>query len=93
MNLKENIYLYVNSTTQRCPNEIIKTFFSFATGVTLSCEYLHEFSQKIQNGINVILRGLGETDSWKNLENLVLKKLNSGLNVVAEYRMSDEYFR
>ncbi len=40
VNLKEKIYLYVNSTTQRCPNKIIKTFFSghksggkFATGV------------------------------------------------------------
>jgi hypothetical protein len=26
VNLKEIIYLYVNSTTQRCPNKIIKTF-------------------------------------------------------------------
>jgi hypothetical protein len=26
VNLKEKIYLYVNSTTQRCPNKIIKTF-------------------------------------------------------------------
>jgi hypothetical protein len=25
-NLKENIYLYLNPTTQRCPNKIIKTF-------------------------------------------------------------------
>jgi hypothetical protein len=35
-NLKEKIYLYVNSTTERCPNKIIKTFliekiFPFAT--------------------------------------------------------------
>ncbi len=26
MNLKENVYIYFNSTTQRCPNKIIKTF-------------------------------------------------------------------
>ncbi len=26
VNLKEKIFLYVNSTTQRCPNKIIKTF-------------------------------------------------------------------
>ncbi len=36
--LKEKNYLYVNSTTQRCPKKIIKTFliedfFPFATGV------------------------------------------------------------
>ncbi len=30
---------------------------------TLSCEYLREFSKKIRNGPNGILRGLGETDS------------------------------
>ncbi len=29
----------------------------------LACEYLREFSKKIQNGPNVILWGFGETDS------------------------------
>ncbi len=37
VNLKEKNYLYVNSTTQRCLNKIIKTFliedFPFVTGV------------------------------------------------------------
>jgi hypothetical protein len=38
VNLKAKIYIYVNSTTQRCPNKIIKIFqlegfFPFATGV------------------------------------------------------------
>ncbi len=28
LNLKEKIYIYVNSTTQRCPNKIIKIFQS-----------------------------------------------------------------
>jgi hypothetical protein len=37
VNLKAKSYIYVNSTTQRCPNKIIKIFqfegfFSFATG-------------------------------------------------------------
>jgi hypothetical protein len=26
LNLKEKVYIYVNVTTQRCPNKIIKTF-------------------------------------------------------------------
>jgi hypothetical protein len=38
VNLKAKIYIYVNSTIQRCPNKIIKIFliedfFSFAAGV------------------------------------------------------------
>jgi hypothetical protein len=38
VNLKKKIYLYVNSTTHRCPNKISETFliedfFPFATGV------------------------------------------------------------
>jgi hypothetical protein len=37
VNLKEKFYLYANSTTQRCPKEVMKTFligdfFPFATG-------------------------------------------------------------
>jgi hypothetical protein len=45
--------------------KIIKTFLIFRfptgvipTGVTLSCDYLDEFSKKILNGPNGILRGL-----------------------------------
>ncbi len=54
-------FIYANSTTQRCPKEIMKTFlhwrfFQFATGVndndtgwcTLSCEYLREFSKNLK---------------------------------------------
>jgi hypothetical protein len=38
VNLKAKMHIYVNSTTQRCPNKIIKIFlledfFPFATGV------------------------------------------------------------
>ena len=73
VNLKAKIYLYVNSTSQRCPNNITKIFliedFFHLPAVsrhwwcTLSCEYLREFSKKNQNGPNGIFRGLGETDS------------------------------
>jgi hypothetical protein len=38
VNLRTKMFLYVNYTSQRCPNEIIKTLmiednFAFATGV------------------------------------------------------------
>ncbi len=39
VNLKAKIYIYVNSTTQRCPNKIIflfEDFFPFAIGVTVN---------------------------------------------------------
>jgi hypothetical protein len=68
VNLKAKIYVYVNSSTQRCPNKIIKNFlikrfFPFATGVNntggaLSTAYMRIF-EKILNGPNCILRGLG----------------------------------
>ncbi len=35
---------------------------------TLSCECLREFSKKNRNGLNGILWGWGETDSWKEPE-------------------------
>ncbi len=47
-------------------------FFPF---VTLSNEYLREFSKKFETAL--MLRGLGETDSWKKpeVENLVALSL------------------
>ncbi len=59
MNLKAKIYIYVNSTIQRCSNKInkifqIEDFFSFVTSVsdtggsTLSCEYLRDFWKKLE---------------------------------------------
>ncbi len=44
----------------------------------LSCEYLREFSKKF-DGPNGILRGLGETGSWKKpkVENLVTLSLKA----------------
>ncbi len=44
----------------------------FTTGVVdnkgwiLTCKFLCEFVEKIWNDTNVIFRGLGEDDSWKN---------------------------
>ena len=60
---KEKIYIYVNSTTQRCPNKIIKI-----------SPWIFE---KIRNGLNGILWGWGENDSWKKPEakNLVTLSL------------------
>ncbi len=37
-----------------------------APPVSMSYEYLRDFSKKIWNGPIGILRGFGETDSWKN---------------------------
>ena len=51
VNLKEKIYLDANSTTQRCPKEIMKNFLIFSIWhwwCTLSCQYLHEFSKKLK---------------------------------------------
>ncbi len=75
VNLKEKMYLNVNSTTQRCPPKALKlfwskVFFTFATGVSdtggAPCTAnISRFFEKILNGTNGIFRGLGETDSWK----------------------------
>jgi hypothetical protein len=61
VNLKAKIYIYVNSSTQRCPNKIINFFL------------IEDFSicHKIRNGPNGILRGLGETDHEKNQESKI----------------------
>jgi hypothetical protein len=67
MNLKEKIYLNDNSTTQRCPTEIIKTFliedfFRLPTvSSTLMVQIQLQISlgifEKIQNGYNQRLGG------------------------------------
>ncbi len=69
VNLKAKIYIYVNSTTQRCPNKIIKIFlledFFHLPRVSLK-PVVHlepRIFEKIRNGRNGILRCLGETDS------------------------------
>jgi hypothetical protein len=72
MNLKKKNYLYANSTTQRCPKEIkkflIEDFFhllplSLTPVANLELRISPRISEKIRNGPNGIIRGLGETDS------------------------------
>ncbi len=58
VNLKAKIYIYVNSTIQRCSNKIIKIFLIEDFFIchrcqrhrwsTLSCEYLHDFWKKFE---------------------------------------------
>jgi hypothetical protein len=87
VNLKAKIYIYVNSTTQRCPNNIIKIFLlecffylppvSLTPVANLELRISPRIFEKIRNGPNGILRGLGETDSRKKPEakNLVTLSL------------------
>ena len=73
VNLKAKIYIYVNSTTQRCPNKIIKIFLiedffhlppvSLTPVANLELRISQRIFEKIQNGVNGILWGWGETDS------------------------------
>ncbi len=74
LNLKW-IYIYVNSRTQRCSNEIIKIFLiedffhlppvSATLVVNLELRISPRIFEKIRNGPNRILWGWGETDWWK----------------------------
>ncbi len=58
VNLKAKIYIYVNSTIQRCSNKIIKIFLIEVFFIchrcqrnrrsTLSCEYLRDFWKKFE---------------------------------------------
>jgi hypothetical protein len=87
VNLKAKIYIYVNSTTQRCPNKSIKIFLledffhsppvSLTPVANLELRISPRVFEKIRNGSNGIIRGLGETDSRKKPEakNLVTLSL------------------
>ncbi len=76
VNLKAKMYIYVNSTTERCPNKIIKIFqledffhlppVSLTPVVHLEPRISLRIFEKIRNGRKGILRCFGETDSWKN---------------------------
>ncbi len=86
-NIKEKKYLYVISTIERCPNKIIKTFLiedffhlppvSMTIVVQLELRKSPWIFARIWNGPNGILKGLGETDSWKKpeVQNLVALSL------------------
>ncbi len=87
MHLKEIFFLYDNFTTQRCPKEkmqiyLIEDFFhlppvSTTPVVHLKLRISPRIFEKNWNGRNGILRGLGETDSWKkpDVEDLVTLSL------------------
>ncbi len=87
VNLKAKIFIYVNSTTQRCPNKIIKIFLlegffhlspvSLTPVANLELQISQRIFEKILNGPNSIIRGLGETGSRKKPEakNLVTLSL------------------
>jgi hypothetical protein len=73
VNLKKKMYLYVNSTTQRCPNKIFQNFLIkiFHLPLVSMTPLIHIklwVFKNIWNGPNWILRGLEETDSWKKPE-------------------------
>jgi hypothetical protein len=78
VNLKAKIYIYVSSTTQRWPNKIIKIFLiedffhlppvSLTPVANLELRISLRIFGKILNGLNGILWGWGETDSWKEPE-------------------------
>ncbi len=73
MNLKAKIYIYVNSTIQRCTNKIIKIFLiedffhlppvSATPVVNLELRISTRILEKIRNGPNGMLWGWGVTDS------------------------------
>jgi hypothetical protein len=76
--MKAKIYMYVNSTTQRCPNKIIEIFLldgffhlppvSLTPVANIELRISLRIFEKIRNGPNGILRGLGEIDSRKKPE-------------------------
>ncbi len=72
------MYIYVNSTIQRCPNKIIKIFLieDFPV-VNLELQISPRIFEKIRNIPNEILWGWGETNWWKKQEakNLVTLSL------------------
>jgi hypothetical protein len=87
VNLKAKICIYVNSSTLRCPNKIIKIFLlegffhlplvSLTPVANLELRICPRIFQKIRNGPNGIIRGLGETGLRKKPEakNLVTLSL------------------
>jgi hypothetical protein len=89
--LKVKLYLYVNSTTQRCPNKIIKTFliedfFHLPPVSTTPVVHLElRKSTGLVEKIRRILRGLVE-GNWfikkPEVENLVALSLLVVLNQI-----------
>jgi hypothetical protein len=71
VNLKAKIYIYVNSITQIIKIFLFEGFFhlppvSLTPEANLELRISPRIFEKIRNGPNGIIRGLGETDSRKN---------------------------
>jgi hypothetical protein len=76
VNLKAKIYIYDYSTTQMCPNKIIKIFLlegffhlppvSLTLVANLELRISPRIFEKIRKDPTGIIRGLEETDSRKN---------------------------
>ncbi len=76
VNLKTKVYIYLNSTTQRCPNKIIKIFLlqgffhlpsvSLTPVASLELRISPRIFEKILNGPNGIIRSLGKLIQEKN---------------------------
>ncbi len=85
--VKAKFYIYVYSTTQRCPNKIVKIFLfegffhlppvSLTPVANLELRISPRIFEKNRNDPNGIIRGLGETNSRKKPEakNLVTLSL------------------
>jgi hypothetical protein len=94
VNLKAKIYIYVNSTIQRCPNKIIKIFLlegffhlppvSLTLVANLELQISPRIFEKIRNGPNGIIRGSNGKTSIVIIKHFrfctfVLKKNESSL--------------
>ncbi len=78
VNFQKNIYLYVNSTTQRCPNKIFKLFliedfFPFATHVndTGGAPGVANISKKYQTALMGYPGAWGKLIHEKNLKSKI----------------------
>ncbi len=81
VNLRKKIYLYVNSTTQRCPNKIFKTFliedfFHLPPVSTTPAMHLEQqispwIFTRIRKSPNGILGGLGKLIHEKKLKSKI----------------------
>jgi len=105
VNLKEKNYLYVISTTQRCPNKIIQTFLIedfFHLPPVSATPWAAKISanfKKIWNGPNGILWGMGEIDTWKNLMSKIswhspFNRNQTHINIIPiQYIVVEDYSR
>ncbi len=103
VNLKAKIYIYVNSTTQRCPNKIIKIFLlegyfhlppvSLTPVANLELRISPQIFEKIRNGTNGIIRGLGEKNQkQKSRDTVPLNTYRWGFPESTNWLVEDQAF-